>query len=158
MKPGLKHFLIVVVGFGFLIAWALTFIINTALGALLHAVLGAPPTHFYLGSAFLSLVAFGLVATCEIAGNRYFRNRFAPAGLASISLWVSTLLFSALVIAYVAPELKQLVDTFADNPRYFYRHGDELLLALSLPVARVLVLPTIHFTAAHITLKRQRGA
>jgi hypothetical protein len=158
MRIGLKHFLIVGVGFGFLLAWALTLVINTALGALLHAVLGAPPTHFYLGSALLSLVAFTLVAACEIAGNRVFRSRFASAGLASVSLWVSTLLFATLVIAYVLPELKQVMDTFAANTRYFYRHGDELLLALSLPVARALVLPTIHFTVARITFKGQRGA
>ena len=158
MKAGIKHFLFVGIVFAFFVGWVATIAVNTGLGILLESVLAAPPTKFYLASAFLTVVSLGLILACEIAGNRLFRRRFAPEGLQTSSVWISTLLFAALVIAYVAPELSRDLTDIVNNTSYFYRHSSHLLMLLSLPLARVVLLPALHFVVARVTLRRSNSS
>lgn len=153
MKDGIKHFLFVGVGFAFVAGWILTFIVNSLLGTLLEAILAAPPTKFYLGSLFLTVVSISLIALCEVGGNRLFRRRLVSSGFSSLSLAVSTLLFVLLVLAVVLPELSEIIKRYADDTRYFYHHGSELFMMLSLPLARLVLLPLVHFLVARATLR-----
>ena len=157
MKAGIKHFLFVGIVFAFFVGWVATIAVNTGLGILLESVLAAPPTKVYVASAFLTVVSLGLILACEIVGNRLFRRRFAPEGLQTSSVWISTLLFAALVIAYVAPELSRDLTDIVNNTSYFYRHSSHLLMLLSLPLARVVLLPALHFVVARVTLRRSNS-
>jgi hypothetical protein len=152
MKDGIKHFLFVGVGFALVAGWILTLIVNTLLEMLLQAILGAPPTDFYLGSLFLTVVSISLIAVCEIGGNRLFRSRLVSPGFGFSSIVASTLFFIVLVLAFVLPEFSQVIRRCADNARYFYQHSSELFLMLSLPLARLVILPAVHFCVARAVL------
>ena len=56
------------------------------------------------------------------------------------------------MLIFVIPELYQLLGRYADNTRYFHRHGWEFLMMLSLPLARLIFLPLIHFAVASTML------
>lgn len=153
MKNGIKHFFFVGVGFALIGGWIFTVIVNTVLGNLLQMILSAPPTKFYLGSLFLTVVSISLIGSCEIIGNRLFRRRLAPTGLRFSSILISMLLFTVLVIGFVSPELSQVLTQYANNTHYFYHHGSEMLMILSLPVARLVLLPGLYFVIARWTLR-----
>ena len=119
MKDGIKHFLFVGVGFALVAGWILTLIVNTLLEMLLQAILGAPPTDFYLGSLFLTVVSISLIAVCEIGGNRLFRSRLVSPGFGFSSIVASTLFFIVLVLAFVLPEFSQVIRRCADNAPIF---------------------------------------
>jgi hypothetical protein len=152
VKDAIKHFLFVGVGFALVVGWILTLIVNTLLGMLLQAILGAPPTDFYLGSLFLTVISISLIALSEVAGNRFFRCRLAPQGLSLSSVVISTVFFIVLVLAFVLPQISQVIGRYADNTRYFYHHRPELFMMLSLPLARLVLLPAVHFVIARTTL------
>jgi hypothetical protein len=152
LNDGVKHFLIVGVGFAFAGAWLLTLIVNGIVGTLLERILGAPPEKYYLGSLFLTAVAICIIGFCEVVGNRFFRARFSSSSFSSSATLLSSALFAALVLVFVSPELYQLLGRFADNARYFSRHGTEFLMMLSLPLARLVLLPLIHFAVASTML------
>ena len=154
MNDGIKHFLIVGVGFAFAGAWLLTLIVNTILGTILQSIVGAPPEKYYLGSLFLTITAICLIGLCEVVGNRIFRARFLTPSFSSSATLLSSALFTALVLIFVLPELYQLLGRYADNTRYFYRHGGEFLMMLSLPLARLLFLPLVHYAVASTLLVR----
>ena len=154
MKDGIKHFLFVGVGFAFVAAWILTLIINTVLGALLKAMLTVPATQFYLGSLLLTVVSISLIGICEVGGNVLFRRLLAPNGLEFSSILISTVFFILLVMAFVVPQLSQVVRRFADDTLYFHHHRLELLMMLSLPLAQLALPPALHFIVAYITLRR----
>ena len=145
MIDALKHFAFVGLAFALFGGWIATLIINTALGTLLDVVLHLPPTNYYLGSALLTAVSIFLIAVCISVGNRLFRGRFASALYTRSSLFLSTALFLLVVLAFVVPALSQVVSAYASNTHYFYHHSSELLLMFSLPLARLLLLPTWYF-------------
>jgi hypothetical protein len=150
-----RHFLIVGIGFALIAGWILTLIANTILGVLLQRILGAPPTQFYLGRLGLTVVSISLIALAEIAGNRLFRNKLMPVQFGSGPLIFSTMLFGGLVFLFVLPELGEVMRSYANNTRYFYHHTSELLLMLSLPVGRLILLPLLYFLIARLILLRK---
>jgi hypothetical protein len=150
-----RHFLIVGLGFALIAGWILTLIANTILGILLQRILGAPPTQFYLGRLGLTVVSISLIALAEIAGNRLFRNKLMPAQFGSGPLIFSTMLFGGVVFLFVLPELGEVMRSYANNTRYFYHHPSELLLMLSLPVGRLILLPLFYFLIARFILLRR---
>jgi hypothetical protein len=152
MLEGLKHFTVVGLGFALIAGWLLTLAMNTLLGTVLHALLGAPPESYYLGSAVLTVVSISLIALCVVFGNRVFRRRFVPAPLPFSSLLISTGLFLVLVLAFVLPQLLQVLRQYADNTHYFYHHSSELLLMFSLPLARLVLLPAAYFVISKSAL------
>lgn len=156
MTGRVRHFLIVGIGFALIGGWILTLIANTILGVVLQKILGAPPTQFYLGSLFLTVVSISLIALAEIAGNRLFRNKLMPDQFDSRALVFSTLLFSGIVILFVVPQLGEVFRNYANNTRYFYHHSSELLMMLSLPVGRLILLPLFYFLIARLILLRRR--
>jgi hypothetical protein len=80
-----------------------------------------------------------------------FRKQTGVAALPASSLLFSTLLFSCVVLGFTAREFSSLLDTYVNNTSYFYQHGSELLMAASLPLARLLVIPSLYFLAARLT-------
>lgn len=155
MTGRVRHFLIVGIGFALIGGWILTLIANTILGVVLQKILGAPPTQFYLGSLLLTVVSISLIGLAEIAGNRLFRNKLMPAQFDSRALVFSTLLFSGIVVLFVVPQFGEVMRSYANNTRYFYHHSSELLMMLSLPVARLVLLPLLYFLIArHILLQK----
>jgi hypothetical protein len=157
MLAGLKHFGVVGLGFALVAGWLLTLVVNTALGNALSALLREPPETHYLGSALLSVVSISLIALCIFFGNRVFRRRFAPAPFPFSSLLVSTGLFLVVVLAVVLPQLFQVFRQYADSTRYFYHHSSELLLMLSLPLVRLVLLPMTYFVISRSALRGMRG-
>jgi hypothetical protein len=155
MKDGLRHFLIVGVGFAFIGGWLLTLIVNTAVGTVIGLLIGAPATSSYVGSLSLTLISVTLIAGAAVVGNRVFRKQTGAAALRASSLALSTILFACLVFGLTAREFSALLDTYASNTSYFYRHGSELLMALSLPLARLLLIPCLYVLAARLTLPRR---
>jgi hypothetical protein len=153
-----RHFLIVGVGFAVVVGWILTLIANTILGVLLQRILGAPPTQFYLGRLGLTVVSISLIALAEVAGNRLFRNKLMPAQFGPRPLIFSTMLFGGLVFLFVLPEIGEVIRNYANNTRYFYHHTSELLLMLSLPVGRLILLPLFYFVIARFILLGKREA
>jgi hypothetical protein len=153
MLTGLKHFAVVGLGFALVVGWLLTLLVNTALAAVLAAFLGEPPENYYLGSALLTGVSISLIALCVVVGNRIFRGRFASAPLPFSSLIISTGLFLVVVLAVVLPQLFQLLGHYADNTRYFYYRSSELLLMVSLPSARLVLLPACYFFISRSSLR-----
>ncbi|HEV8619017.1 MAG TPA: hypothetical protein VGQ70_05930 [Candidatus Udaeobacter sp.] len=67
MLEGLKHFAVVGLGFALIGGWILTLIANTLLGTVLEALLHAPPTDYYLGSALLTVVSISLSQCASLA-------------------------------------------------------------------------------------------
>jgi uncharacterized membrane protein len=155
MKDGLKHFVIVGVGFAFIVGWLLTLIVNSVVGRAIGLLLGAPATSSYVGSLSLTLISITLIAGAAVVGNRVFRKQTGAASMQSSSLALSTILFTCLVFGLTAREFSALLDTYSSNTSYFYRHGSELLMALSLPLARLLVIPCLYFLAARLTFRRR---
>jgi hypothetical protein len=153
MLGGLKHFAVVGLGFALVAGWLLTLVINTALGTALAALLRERPDNYYLGSALLTVVSISLIALCVVFGNRVFRRRFVPAPLPFSSLLISTGLFLVVVLAFVVPELFQVIRQYADNTHYFYHHSSELLLMFSLPFARLVLLPAAYFVISKSALR-----
>jgi hypothetical protein len=153
MLAALKHFAIVGLGFALILGWLATLVVNTALGAALAALLRAPPEKYYLGSALVTIVSISLIALCVVFGNRVFRRRFAPAPLPFSSLLISTGLFLVVVLAFVLPQLSQVLRQYFDDTRYFYHHTSELLLMLSLPFARLILLPLAYFVISRSALR-----
>ena len=149
----LKHFVTVGLGFALVLGWIATLILNTALGALLEALLHAPPTNYYLGSALLTGTSLLLIALCIIIGNRLFRQWFSSARLTASAIVVSTALFLLVVLIFVVPAFRQVVSAYANRTQYFYHHSSDLLLMLSLPLGRLLVLPTVYFFSAQRSLR-----
>jgi hypothetical protein len=148
----IRHFLVVGIGFALIVGWILTLIANTILGVVLQRILGAPPTQFYLGSLFLTVVSISLIALAEIVGNRLFRHKLMPNQFGFASLVFSTLLFGGIVVVFVVPQLGDVIRHYANNTRYFYHHGSELLMMLSLPVGRLILLPLFYFLIARLIL------
>ncbi|HEV8619018.1 MAG TPA: hypothetical protein VGQ70_05935 [Candidatus Udaeobacter sp.] len=62
------------------------------------------------------------------------------------------MLFLVVVLAFVLPEFSQVLTRYASNTHYFYHHTSELLLMFSLPVARLVLLPTLYFLIGRTTL------
>jgi hypothetical protein len=153
MLAALKHFAIVGLGFGLILGWLATLVVNAALGAAVGAVLREPPENYYLGSALLTVVSISLIALCIFFGNRVFRGRLAPAPLPFSSLFISTGLFLVVVLAFVLPQLSQVLRQYADGTRYFYHHSSELFLMLSLPFVRLVVLPVAYFVISRSALR-----
>ena len=155
MIEALKHFAVVGVCFALFGGWLLTLVVNTLLGAALAAILHDPPEKYYFGSAALTLVSIMLIALAILAGNRLFRRRFSSPRFTRPSLFVSSALFTVVVLLFVLPPLSQVLTQYANNTRYFYHHGSEFLLMLSLPIARLVALPTFYYflgrTAFHGT-------
>jgi len=113
-------------GFALIIGWIATLVANTALGTLLEALLHAPLTNYYLGSALLTVVSILLIALCIAVGNRLFRRWFAAAAFSPSALVMSSGLFLLVVLVFVVPELGQVVSAYASQTQYFYHHGSEL--------------------------------
>ena len=157
VTDAIKHFALVGLGFALVGGWIATLIVNTALGALLEAFLHAPPTNFYLGSALLTAVSIVLIALCISAGNRLFSRRFASVAFNRSSLFVSTALFLLVVLVFVVPAFTQVVSAYVNNTRYFYHRSSELLLMFSLPVARLLLLPTFYFLSGRRSVRATNG-
>jgi hypothetical protein len=155
MTGRVRHFLIVGIGFALIGGWILTLIANTILGVLLQRILGAPPTQFYLGSLGLTVVSISLIALAEIAGNRLFRNKLMPAQFGPSPLIFSAMLFGGLVFLFVLPEIGEVIRNYANNTRYFHHHSSELLMMLSLPVGRLILLPLFYFLIARLILLRK---
>jgi hypothetical protein len=123
MLTALKHFAIVGLGFALILGWLATLVVNRALGGAAEAILREPPEKYYIGSALLTVVSISLIALCIFFGNRVFRRRLAPAPLPFSSLLISTGLFFVVVLAFVLPQLSQVLRQYADNTRYFYHHS-----------------------------------
>jgi hypothetical protein len=153
MLAGLKHFAVVGLSFALVAGWLLTPVVNTALGMALAALLHEPPENYYLASALLTVVSISLIALCVVFGNRVFRRRFVPAPLPFSSLLISTALFLVVVLAFVLPQLFQVLRQYADNTRYFHYHSSELLLMFSLPFARLVLLPVAYFVISRSALR-----
>jgi len=153
MLDALKHFAVVGIGFALLVGWIATLVVNAAWGALLEALLHAPPTNYYLGSAALTAVSICLIALCITAGNRFFRRWFASARLSRASLFLSAALFLLIVLVFVLPAFGQVVSAYASHTQYFYHHGSEMLLMFSLPLARLVLLPTYYFLSARRSVR-----
>jgi hypothetical protein len=154
MKDGLKHFVIVGVGFAFILGWLLTLIVNSVVGRAIGLLLGAPATSFYVGSLSLTLISIALIAGAAVMGNRVFRKQTGTGALPTSALLLSTLLFSCIVFGFTLREFSALLGTYASNTSYFYGHGSELLMAASLPLARLLLIPSLYFLAARLTFSR----
>ncbi len=155
MIDALKHFAVVGVCFALIGGWLLTLVVNTLLGTALESILHALPEKYYLGSAVLTVVSIVLIALAMFVGNRVFRQRLHSPRFTCSSLFVSTALFLVVVLVFVLPQLSQVVTQYASHTQYFYHHSSELLLMLSLSVARLVVLPTFYYllgrTAFHGT-------
>jgi hypothetical protein len=148
MLGALKHFAFVGLGFALIAGWLATLIVNTALGTLLEALLHAPPDNFFLGSALLTAVSISLIVVCIVVGNRLFRRWSTTVQLRLSTLLLSTALFLLVVLVFVVPQFGQVISAYANRTHYFYHHGSELLLMFSLPLARLVVLPTVYFVSA----------
>jgi hypothetical protein len=152
MKVGLKHFLIVGVAFAFFGGWLLSLIVNSAVGSVIALLIATPATSSYLGSLSLTLISVILIGGSSLVGNRVFRKQVGTAAaLPASSLLISTLLFSCVVLGLTAREFSALLNTYVNNTSYFYQHGSEILMAASLPLARLLLIPSLYFLAARLT-------
>jgi hypothetical protein len=123
----------------------LTLVVNTLVGIALEAILHGPPEKYDLGSAVLTVVSIMLIALAMLVGDRVFRQRLRSPRFNRSSLFVSTALFLVVVLVFVLPQLSEVVTQYASHTQYFYHHSSELLLMLSLPVARLVVLPTFYY-------------
>ena len=153
MIDALKHFVFVGLGFALVGGGILTLIVNTLLGILFEGLLRAAPTNYYLGSALLTAVSILLIVGCMIAGNRLYQRRFASSLLSRSSLFLSTALFLLVVLVFVVPALLQVLSAYATNTRYFYHHSSELLLMFSLPLVRLILLPTLYLFAGRSSVR-----
>ncbi len=153
MLQGLKHFAIVGLGFALILGWLATLIVNIALGTLIEALIHAPPTNYYLGSALLTATSIFLIVLCISVGNRLFRRWFIAARLSRSALVLSTGLFLLVVLVFVVPAFGQVLSAYAGQTHYFYHHSSELLLMFSLPLARLVILPASYFFISRSALR-----
>jgi hypothetical protein len=153
MLDGLKHFAVVGLGFGLICGWIATLVVNTALGALLEAILRSPPTKYYMCGALLAAVSIALIVLCIAIGNRLFRRWFAATRVSRSALVLSSALFLLVVLLFVVPQFGQVLSAYAGQTHYFYHHSSELLLMFSLPFARLLLLPAGYFFISHSALR-----
>lgn len=149
----LKHFALVGLGFALVGRWIATLVVNTALGTFLEALLHAPPPTYYLASALLTAVSIVLIAVCISVGNRFFRLRLASILFSRSSLFLSTALFLLVVLVFVVPAFSQVLSAYASNMNNFCHHVLELLLMLSLPLVRLLSLPTFYFVSGRRSVR-----
>ena len=138
----LRHFLVVGLGFGLAVGWALTFVVNnllgSALGTALHFREGAEP---YWVDLLMTLVSIGLITAATIVGSRVFRRHVSTDGIAPRSLGLSSLLYLGLVLVFVVPELSGLMGHFMTHMSHTYENPGEAWMMLSLPLLRLIVLP-----------------
>ncbi|MCC6650344.1 MAG: hypothetical protein IT348_04255 [Candidatus Eisenbacteria bacterium] len=144
----IKHFVVVGLLFALAVGWALTAVVNTLIGNAVVLALGERAEDAYGFALALTLISMALIGGSAIAGNRVFRSRVSQAPMAGRSLALSTALFLLVVLAFVAPEMDELLRLFASNTRATYRNPGTAWLMLSLPLLRLLGLPLIYVLAA----------
>jgi hypothetical protein len=155
MKDGLKHFLVVGIGFAFVLGWLLTFVVNAVIGTAIASFMLAPATSSYAASLLLTLISVALITGAAFVGNRVLHHRAGVRALSTLSLFVSTALMALLVLAFVTREFVSLLDIYTSNTSYFYSHGSELAGAISLPLARLLLIPSLYFLVGRLAFPRR---
>ena len=144
--PALKHLPITGVLFAIALGWLATLLVNNAIGVAMEATLGIVLTRYYLGALLLTATLIGLITLCIVTGNQVF-VRLTASRLNRHSLVHSTVSFSVFVLAVVGPQVAEIGDRLAYNLSWAYRQPEELVLMISLPVIRLLILPTLYYIA-----------
>ena len=144
----LKHFVVVGGVFALAVGWLLTVAVNTALGNGIQALGGTAATDSYWFALGLTVVSLTLIVTATAIGGRVFRSRVDDASLKQAERIASSALFLGVVIAFVAPELYGIFGRFYAHMSYTYEHPVEAWMMLSLPLLRLLVLPSAYFVLA----------
>lgn len=156
-REALKHFGVVGLGFALLLGGITTLLVNSGLGALLESLLHGPPAADFFSSALLTVVSIILIILCIELGNWSFHRCFPDVRLSASGLTLSTALFLVVVLAFVVPQFGAILSAHADHTHYFFHHGAELLLMLSLPLVRLIFVTAGYFLISRSSLRSTRG-
>lgn len=148
LGQAIKHFVVVGLLFALAVGWALTAVVNTLIGNAIVLALGERAEDAYGFALALTLISMALIGGSAAAGNRVFRSRVSRDPLPGRSLALSTGLFVIVVLAFVAPEMDELLHLFAAHTRATYRNPGTAWLMLSLPLLRLFGLPLLYVLAA----------
>ena len=140
-----KHFVVVGGLFALAAGWVLTLVVNTALGNGIGALAGRAATDSYWFALGLTIVSLGLIIAATAVGGRVFRSRIDRASLRRPERIASSALFLGVVLAFVVPELYDSFRQFYTHMSYTYEHPAESWMMLSLPLLRLLILPSAYF-------------
>jgi hypothetical protein len=144
----LKHFVVVGGVFALAVGWVLTLAVNTALGNGIQALGGTAATDSYWFALLLTIVSLALIVAATAVGGRVFRTRVDQASLTRAERIASSALFLGVVLAFVVPELSDILGRFYSHMSYTYEHPAEAWMMLSLPLLRLFALPSAYFVLA----------
>ena len=142
---GVKHFLLVGVCFSFGLGWLL----NLPMHVLLVRLLNRSPRVVYSHAFFMTLLAIAIIVGATVLGNVLFRRSIARV-LPVRAYLLSTLLYMALVLFFVAQEVAFFVRPLMSHPSLEASPAqlrDMLLGGLSLPVLRLIAIPGLYALA-----------
>lgn len=139
---GVKHFFFVGVGFSLGLAWLL----NLPVHLFLVRVMNRAPWVIYSDAFFMTLLAIAIIAGATALGNALFRRTVAQT-LSVRAFLLSALLYTALTLAFRVQEASYFVRPLIARPSLVQEHPalfQQVLIALSLPVLRLIVIPSAY--------------
>ena len=151
VSDGLKHSAVVGVVFCLVLGWLASGAVTSLLAAVMPRRATEQVTDSYGAALLLTLISLAVIVALAVLGNRVFRSKVQPAPLGASSLAVSTVLFLCVVGAFVFTEASAIAGPAMGHLQYLNQHPEaqhDLLLAPSLPLIRLVALPTGYFLSA----------
>jgi hypothetical protein len=153
--PSAKHFLIVGVVFAILLGWVGTMIINPLIGAVAENFGGVAMTKSYFFASLLMGTSISIIGACIWLGNKTYARRWRE-GFERKHLIRSTMLFLIFVLFVVIPQITEVLSGVMSNLSSTHRNPGNIGLRLSLPLFRLIVLPTLYYFIAVRTLTSRK--
>jgi hypothetical protein len=160
VSGGLKHFAVVGVAFCLVLGWLASGAVTSLAAALMPRRAMEQVTDSYGSALLLTLISLGVIVASAVLGNRVFRSKVQPAPLGASSLALSTVLFLCVVSAFVFMEASAVVGPATGHLQYLNQHPEaqrDILLALSLPLLRLVALPIGYFLSALSSSRRAQA-